>query len=370
MSCPTLSDLVVTAVQSFFQKLKRMFYIHRTKCITPQQLFLNPEIQELKESVDNKMKVIEPAYEGIPMPILRRMGKAVRMGVGAALPIIGNTMELNGIVIGTANGGMEDCIKFLNQVIEYEEGTLTPTNFVQSTTNAIASQLALLSSNKGYNITHVHRGLSFENAIIDVDMLIKEHPENAYLLGGVDEISTYQYNIDYLAGWFKEKVSNKNLYEEESAGSIAGEGSAMFVANGLKEKALAKLQAITLFHSEDELAIAERLENFLKTNLAEGEKIDLFLSGENGDNRYLKYYSACEKVLGDKPTLARFKHMTGEYATATAAALWLACHLIKNPGLPTHMLKRPGHQKEFKKILIYNNFKGVQNAFILISAIY
>src|SRR4051794_27018158 len=107
-----------------------MFYIHQTRCISPQQMFLNVNIELLNPSVENKLKVVEPAYEGIPFSILRRMGKAVRIGVGAAMPLIQNTPGLNGIVIGTANGGMEDCIKFLNQIIEYNEGTLTPTNFV------------------------------------------------------------------------------------------------------------------------------------------------------------------------------------------------------------------------------------------------
>ena len=78
------------------------------------------------------------------------MGKAVRMGLGASIPLLQNNNEpLSGIIIGTAMGGMEDCINFLNQVIDYNEGMLTPTNFVQSTPNAIASQLGLLSNNKG-----------------------------------------------------------------------------------------------------------------------------------------------------------------------------------------------------------------------------
>jgi hypothetical protein len=346
-----------------------MFYIHQSKCISPQDLFLNADLDQLNESVDNQLKVIEPVYEGIPFPILRRMGKAVRIGVGAALPLISQSDKLNGIVVGTANGGMEDCIKFLNQIIEYEEGTLTPTNFVQSTTNAIASQLALLSSNKGYNITHVHRGLSFENAIIDVDMLLKEQPGNAYLLGGVDEISTYNYNIDLLGAWFKDKISNKELYFRNTAGTIAGEGSAMFIVNRLKENARAKLEAISIFHSEDETLIADRLQHFLKTNLAEGEKIDLVLSGENGDSRYLKNYTSCETVAGAHAVIARYKHMTGEYATSTAVALWLACHFLQNPHVPAHMIKKQGSEKEFKKILIYNNFKGVQNSLILVSAV-
>ena len=68
---------------------------------------------------------------------------------------------------------MEDCIKFLNQIIDYEEGLLTPGNFVQSTPNAIAAQLGLMTANKGYNITHVHRGLSFENALLDTILMLR-----------------------------------------------------------------------------------------------------------------------------------------------------------------------------------------------------
>ncbi|MES2732797.1 MAG: beta-ketoacyl synthase chain length factor [Bacteroidota bacterium] len=158
---------------------------------------MDEDIEQLKPSVDNKLFAIEPLYENIPPGLLRRMGKAVRMGVGAALPLTLQAPNLAGIVIGTSNGGMEDCIKFLNQIIDYEEGRLTPTNFVQSTTNAIASQIGLLSTNKGYNVTHVHRGVAFENAMLDITMLIKENPSYSYLLGGLDEISSFNYNIDF-----------------------------------------------------------------------------------------------------------------------------------------------------------------------------
>jgi hypothetical protein len=48
------------------------------------------------------------------------------------------------MIIATANGGMEDCVKFLNQIIEYNEGLLTPANFVQSTSNAAAARLRSL----------------------------------------------------------------------------------------------------------------------------------------------------------------------------------------------------------------------------------
>ena len=347
-----------------------MFYIHETSCISPQQTLLKEGINELKESVKNKLYAVEPSYEGIPIKMLRRMGKAVRMGIGAAIPLLQNNDEpLNGIIIGTAMGGMEDCIKFLNQMIDYNEGMLTPTNFVQGTPNAIASQLGLLGKNKGYNTTHVHRGLSFENAVIDTSMLLKENPTNNYLLGGLDEISTYNYNIDYLGDWYKkESLSNNDLYTANSIASMAGEGAAMFRVSGNPANALAKLRAIHILQTTDENLVIAQLKQFLKANLPFGENIDLFLSGENGDARLLKYYTSCETVVGNDITVARFKHMTGEYPTSSAIAVWLACNILQRNAIPPHMLKKKGAEINFKRILIYNNYRGLQHSLILVEA--
>ena len=55
-------------------------FIHYNNCISPQQTFGKADIGTLHENVGNKLKAIEPSYEGIPPGILRRMGKAVRMG--------------------------------------------------------------------------------------------------------------------------------------------------------------------------------------------------------------------------------------------------------------------------------------------------
>jgi hypothetical protein len=343
-----------------------MFYIHQSSCISAQQTFSGADIHKLNDAVDNKLQVLEPTYESIPPNILRRMGKAVRIGVGAALPLVKN-MPPDGIIIGTANGGMEDCIKFLNQIISYEEGILTPGNFVQSTPNSIASQVSLLSSNKGYNITHVHRGLAFENAVTDAGMLVKEHPSNNYLLGGVDEISTYNHNIDFLAGWYKrEAVSNRDLFTTNTNGSLAGEGAAMFLVNGKKAGSLARLRAITMLHTESAETIGNHLKQFLHQQLKPGEEISLFLSGENGDARLLHYADACEAVLAADVTIARFKHMTGEFATASAIALWLCCYILQNEDLPRHMIKIQGPKTKFERVLIYNSYKSVQHSFMIV----
>ncbi|MFT3750853.1 MAG: beta-ketoacyl synthase chain length factor [Agriterribacter sp.] len=338
-------------------------YIHQHTCISAQQTFGDIDLATIKESVNNKLLAKEPKYEGIPPGILRRMGKAVRLGVGTALPVVKSNEYIDGIIIGTANGGMEDCIKFLNQIIDYEEGMLTPGNFVQSTPNAIAAQTGLMAANKSYNITHVHRGLAFENSLLDAMMLLKENTEAKYLVGGVDEISAYNYNIDYLEGWYKkEKVANTALYNTASEGSIAGEGAAMFLVNNNNINASAHIKDIYTIHTTDILLVKKSLQHFLEKNEIAPGNIDMLLSGENGDNRLLKYYTAMESVFNERTAIARYKHITGEFPTSTAVALWLACNAGK---LPAHMFKTGTSGADIKEILIYNNYKGVQHGFIL-----
>ncbi len=345
-----------------------MFYIHQATCVSAQQTFTNADIDHLHEAVNNKMQVIEPSYEGIPTGILRRMGKAIRIGVGTALPIVkGNDTPINGIIIGTADGGMEDCIRFLNQIIDFDEGMLTPTNFVQSTTNAIAAQIGLLSANKQYNTTHVHRGLAFENALLDAGMMLQENTNNQYLVGGVDEISSYNYNIDYLSGWFKkEPIAAADLYSSVTEASIAGEGAAMFLVNNWPQHAIAAVTGLHFLHTEDSQLVKEQLQLFLQKHLPAGEKIDILLSGENGDSRLKDHYIACEEILRQQATVARYKHMTGEYATSSAAALWLAGTILQQQRIPPHMIKYDVNAVPISRILIYNTFKGLQHSFILV----
>ncbi len=199
-------------------------FITDLKAISPQLTynsdFLNGHKTDHEAMVYN---VIEPNYmEFIPKGLLRRMGKAVRMGVGAGLPLVKNHSDIDGVLIGTANGGLEDCIKFLNQIVEYDEGTLTPTNFVQSTPNAVAGQLALMGENRGYNITYTNGGTSFENAIIDGLMLFEEGNNKKILIGGIEEISDYNYNIDSLANKYKtEVIKDSDLLNSVTPGTVS-----------------------------------------------------------------------------------------------------------------------------------------------------
>jgi len=347
-----------------------MPYFHQSVCISPQLSFPETDIGQIRESKNNLLNVVEPDYPGIPAGIKRRMGKSVRMAVGAALPLLEKYPQPDGMIIATANGGMEDCIKFLNQIIEYNEGLLTPASFVQSTSNAAAAQIALVTKNHSYNVTHVHRGLAFENALMDVVMSLKEYPDAGYLLGCTDEISAYNYNIDRLAGWFrKEPVSNRDLFTTSAPGTIPGEGSFMVWMNNQREDAIARLDDVRTVHTEDHAVVLHAFKKFMSESFADGEMPDLLLTGESGDERLLKYFDAVESVIPDTVPVARFKHLCGEYCTASSFACWLSFQILKDGNVPSILLKKNAASKPVRRILMYNNYRGAQHAFLVISEI-
>ncbi|MGL1885589.1 MAG: beta-ketoacyl synthase chain length factor, partial [Reichenbachiella sp.] len=233
-------------------------YIKSAIAISPQSTIEGTFFDSaIKEFVGNKYEAQEPPYgDLIPRSLLRRMNKAVRMGVGAGLMAVKNQKPQDGIVLGTAYGGIDDSFKFLHQILEYEEGTLTPTNFVQSTPNAVAGSLAMMTKNTGYNITHVNYGLAFEAALLDAMMLFEEKKANSLLVGSLEELSGHNFNMDEQAGWFKNsQIDSKNLLSSGTKGSVRGEGSSMFVMDNNPQDALAQVLEVKQFNniSQDEL---------------------------------------------------------------------------------------------------------------------
>jgi hypothetical protein len=342
-------------------------YITDLYAISPQKThdlsFENGDWQVLNEFI---YKAIEPSYQDvIPNAQLRRMGKAVRMGIGVSLPLLGRNSKPDGIIFGTANGGLEDCIKFLNQIVEYDEGTLTPTNFVQSTPNALAGQVALLSENMGYNMTHVNGSLAFESALLDASLFFDEHTTNkkSILLGAVEEISDYNYNIDRLGKRFKQElVSNEKLLNSKTTGSYCGEGSTQFFLSNNPENSLAKFNGFKQSSHLKEDEICDFVSGFLVDQNLTISDIDCLLLGKNGDVSTDTWYQKVEHLFGNKPTVY-FKKAVGEYRTVSAFASYLAVQLLNGKA---HHLIENGATAEPRTILIYNHFDAIRHSLILI----
>jgi 3-oxoacyl-[acyl-carrier-protein] synthase II len=348
-------------------------YIHATGNISPQKTFGHPPLlQELIVQQGNRMHCTEPDYSGfIDVKMIRRMSRIIKMGVAAAMECLqeAGIKTPDAIVTGTAYGCLEDTGVFLKKMVEQKEEMLTPTAFIQSTHNTIGAQIALLLQCHKYNNTFVHRGFSFESALLDAMMLLEENTATNVLVGAVDEITDISHAILSRFGLYKkDTIVNSDLYQVSSRGSIAGEGAAFFLlTNQSAENNYAAIDGVHSFYKPAGIKeIAMQATSFLSSRSLTINDIDLIITGRNGDKKGdMIYRQLADAVFKNIPAIP-YKHLCGEYPTSTAFALWLAVSVIKNGHLPGVLnISVP---KQIKRVLIYNHYQNIHHSLLLVSA--
>jgi 3-oxoacyl-[acyl-carrier-protein] synthase II len=347
-------------------------YIHATSCISPQNTFGHVAFLNTPVSYTGiRLKAIEPDYKAFIDPKqIRRMSHVIKMGVAAAQDCINKSGVENpgAIITGTAFGCLEDTISFLTRIIEMQEEMLPPTAFIQSTHNTVAAQIALMLKCYNYNNTFVHKGVSFENALIDSLMMLNENEAENILVGGIDELTDASFTILTRLGLYKRKpISNLSLFENESKGTIGGEGAAFFL---LSDKSsvdnLAELIAVkTFYRPSGNESVEKQIVNFLASHALQINDVDLIITGKNSDIKNDAVYNHLSNSLFTNTLQANYKHLCGEYPTSPSFALWLAANCIKNKEVPALIATK---NIQPKKILIYNHYQNIYHSLMLVSA--
>ncbi len=348
-------------------------FIKAASCISPQKTFeTNGFLNDILEYHENRLSAIQPAYGNYIDPKLaRRMGKIIKIGVATAMDCLQKAnVEMPGAIItGTAYGSLEDTITFLSRLIELNEEMLPPTAFIQSTHNTVAAQVALMLKCHNYNNTFVHKGISFENALLDGMMLLQEKEATNILVGGIDEMTDVSFKILTRLGLYKRNpISNLKLYEEDCKGTIGGEGSAFFLLNDqASAENLAEIVGLqTYFKPGNNDTMEVNIHNFLSKHSLVSDDVDLLITGKNGDIENDSVYHNLKKTIFKNTLMANYKHLCGEYPTSVSFALWLAAMIFKNKKVPEIILNKSLDSYP-KKILIYNHYYGVYHSLILVS---
>ncbi|MEO5682576.1 MAG: beta-ketoacyl synthase chain length factor [Chitinophagaceae bacterium] len=329
-------------------------------------------LPELVTQTGNRLHCTEPDYLSyIDTKFIRRMSRIIKMGTAAAMDCLREAELKNpdAIVMGTAYGCLDDTGIFLKKMVEQKEEMLTPTAFIQSTHNTIGAQIALMLQCHNYNNTFVHRGFSFESALLDAMMLLEEDAATTVLTGAADEITDYSHAILSRFGLYKKApISNADLFTTQSKGTIAGEGAAFFLLSSESSpKNYAVLDALHTFYKPAGLKeTEEQVTGFLAGQSIAAADIDLVITGCNGDTAGDTVYHALGRSLFSNNITINYKQLCGEYPTSTAFALWLAASIIKQGSLPPVFdLPNAG---EIKRILIYNHYENIHHSLMLVSA--
>lgn len=351
-------------------------YIRSSACISAQKTFGTDNfLTDVVEYNSTRLQAIEPDYkEFIEPKLIRRMSHVIKMGVAAAKECLknGDTEMPGAIITGTAFGCMEDTVTFLTRIIEQDEELLPPTAFIQSTHNTVAAQIALMLKCHAYNNTFVHKGVSFESALFDAIMLLKEQEADNILVGGTEEMVDVSYTVLTRLGLYKRHpVSNLSLYSTGSKGTIGGEGAAFFLLTDKPSPDnLAELTAVNTFYKpKDAQDVEKRIIAFLAAHSLTPGDIDLVVTGKNGDTRNDEIYYTLSNSIFKNTAAANYKHLCGEYPIASSFALWLASNIIKKGIIPDVVLENKSNLPAPKKILIYNHYQNKYHSLMLISAI-
>ena len=283
-------------------------YIHSAGCIAPQSPWEHLQEPDYAKLLDPRM--------------LRRMSRVIKMGAAAAMDAMSRS-EIkvpDAIIVGTAYGCLQDTEIFLTKMVEQDEQLLTPTAFIQSTHNTVGGQVALMLGCHGYNNTFVHRGHSFESALVDAGLLLDEG-HGMVLVGGVDEATD----------------TSKHLLHRFRV--PAGEGAAFFtLSNDAAPGALARLTGLRLMRDAPEASIVEAAKDLMRLSNTGSDAVDLILHGGNA--------TALGAALPGAE-LVDYKQYTSDHPSASAFALWMAADLMK---------KGTYQDRPVKKALVFNSW--------------
>lgn len=161
----------------------------------------SPELEIAADITIDSMEQLADYKEYISPKGGRRMGKLMKAATLTSLMALREAgIECpDAIITATANGMLETSEKFLVDMVDNGEETLSPTLFMQSTHNTIGSAIAIRTQCHGYNITYTQGKDSMKWALRDAERLIRMGKAKTVLVGCHDESSPlFQSFYDYL----------------------------------------------------------------------------------------------------------------------------------------------------------------------------
>ncbi|CAA7195340.1 beta-ketoacyl synthase N-terminal-like domain-containing protein [Chryseobacterium potabilaquae] len=346
-------------------------YINGAACISVQDTLNKDFIYHLKpEKSVQVLKAIEPNYkELIPPALIRRMSKTVKMSSMASHYALKEAkVEVpDAIIIGTGMGCSQDSEKFLKNVIDNHEEFLTPTHFIQSTHNTVSGQIALALQCHAYNFTYVNHSSSLEFSLLDAKLQINDNEASSVLVGSTDEQTERTMELYRLNDTIKKEANLPVDYLNSSTdGVIWGEGASFFVIEKeKKENSYAQLIDIQITNKIEINIVPTFIEDFLAKNKLTRNDIDVVMLGFSGDSKSDTYYTKVMDLFSNSELLY-YKHLSGEFNTASGFSTFMACHILKHQEIPEVMMINHLKKDKIEHILLYNQFGGNDHSLILL----
>lgn len=349
-------------------------YFTSAQTISPQDTFLKTEfpetISEFSEPLRNKPINFKEYFSPLKS---RRINRLIKTAHVCAIEAINQARieKPEAIITASGIGCVESTEKFLNDMLNSNEGLLAPTAFIQSTSNAIGGHIALHYNCQGYNVLYAQKSLSFETAIHDTFLRLLDKTEENILLGGFDELTDENCKLKQDIGIFKTgNLTNTSFLDIATKGSIPGEACSFFnLSTNPQKKALAELIGIKIDHQEkDTQATKNWIADFLSEKNMNYNDIDLVLMGHNGDKTTNDVYNNISDSCFSNSNIAYFKNFCGEYDTSSAFGTWFAIKALETKVIPEYSTIH-NRKRKINNVLLYNQQQSKYHSLILMKSV-
>jgi 3-oxoacyl-[acyl-carrier-protein] synthase II len=304
-------------------------YITAFSTISHQPTFRNKGFSSAISELMPGSELIIPDYNAfIPAMERRRMSNVLKMSIACSMDCLeqAGLSQPDAIIVGTSMGCCVHTKNFLDKIISSNEGLLSPTSFIVSTHNTIAGQISLLLKNHGYNMTHTQNSLSFEQALIDGMLCLKNGCRHV-LVGGADEEEDTIYNM-------KARLNDENIHLTC--------GASFFILSNEKgnTESINLIDAGSFGLIED---LSKMIMKFLDSNNLLREEIDgvLYSSGDQKRTEELKTIFGQRKLLD-------YQKIAGTYFTNASFAMHVGIDILLQKSHPVF-------GKGVSRVLLCNN---------------
>ncbi|MDR2041628.1 MAG: beta-ketoacyl synthase chain length factor [Tannerella sp.] len=317
----------------------------------------------------NRVSAIDPDFTSRLSPLqsrrMCRLLKRVIVTAHATLQDAGLEMP-DAIISGTGLGCIDNTEKFLHSILKNGEQYLQPTYFMQSTHNIISSLIAIDLKCHGYNNTYVHRGVSFEHALLDALLQFRRQRIRTALVGGYDEMTDYYYLfLRRLGEWnftYAPAVSPK---QKCFSGEVA---VSLLLSDACNERSLCEINGVELLFRPSAADLRRALDTLLAQAGCSPEDLDAVMTGvANHPQNDPVYEAAAAGLFAGRP-LAQYKHLFGQSFSSSALGLYAAAVCLSKRRIPAHLMTgRETGLDGVRRILFYNHYHHTSHSLTLLS---
>lgn len=334
---------------------KRETYILSAVQISHQGALDDEWMRNPKLLTETYSQNIAPDYrQFVSVMESRRMGKILKRAIATSQQAVeeagGNSVDA--VVTGTGMGCIESTELFLESLCHEGEQLLKPTHFMQSTHNTIGSAIGTRMGCHGYNVTYTQKELSFDSALYDALLQIRNGSSHRVLVGGHDELTPTYFELLSKIGFLGQQ------------GQKTGEAVASFVLSDHVEgegRPLCRLDGVELSYSPDVEQLKRQLCRLLDTAGITIDNVAGVVTNLNGnadhDTFSLRHY---DRLFGHTPRLI-YKHLFGDGYSASALGLYVAVCCMSRQLIPPFLFAGEQPSRPLlnpKALLLYNSTDG------------